>query len=76
MSRILAIDPGNTESGWCLIDADCQPVEVAKTSNDEVLDLLRRGDVVAGVAVDGHGSDAVAPPRREPSLPEGLAGEV
>lgn len=48
VSRILAIDPGNTESGWCLIDADCQPVEFAKTSNDEVLDLLRRGDVVAG----------------------------
>ena len=28
VSRILAIDPGNTESGWCLIDAAAAVCEV------------------------------------------------
>ena len=38
--RILAIDPGNTESGWCVIDADTRkPLEFGKTPNR---DLLRR----------------------------------
>ena len=46
--RILAIDPGSTESGWCVIDADTRrPVEFGKTPNDDVLRLFRRGDLVA-----------------------------
>lgn len=37
MSRILAIDPGNTESGWCVIDADdCEPLAFAKEPNEVV----------------------------------------
>ncbi|WP_426566406.1 hypothetical protein ACPPVT_07620 [Angustibacter sp. McL0619] len=32
--RILAIDPGNTESGWVIIDADtCRPLHFGKDSN-------------------------------------------
>lgn len=32
--RILAIDPGNTESGWCVIDADTRrPLQFGKTEN-------------------------------------------
>ena len=37
---ILAIDPGNTESGFALIDpATCRPIEAGKIPNE---DLLRR----------------------------------
>lgn len=39
---LLAIDPGNVESGWALIDADTrEPLEFGKTSN---LELARRID--------------------------------
>lgn len=48
MSRILAIDPGNSESGWCLIDTDdCRPLDFGKDPNDDVLRLFRRGDIIA-----------------------------
>jgi hypothetical protein len=41
MTRVLAIDPGNVESGYALIDlASRRPVEVAKAPNEEVLDRL------------------------------------
>lgn len=41
MSTLLAIDPGNTESGWVLIDATtCRPLEFGKTPNAELLDLI------------------------------------
>ena len=33
-SRILAIDPGNTESGWCVIDAETRrPLQIGKDDN-------------------------------------------
>jgi len=39
--RILAIDPGNTESGYAFIESDtCKPIEVGKIPNDEILDRL------------------------------------
>ncbi|HEY1179868.1 MAG TPA: hypothetical protein VGF17_27245, partial [Phytomonospora sp.] len=47
MSRILAIDPGNTESGYALIDADTRrPIEIGKVPNDEIVDILI--DLLAG----------------------------
>lgn len=39
---ILAIDPGNTLSGYALIDPEtCRPLRVGKIPNDEVLHLVR-----------------------------------
>ncbi|WP_202613640.1 hypothetical protein [Ornithinimicrobium cerasi] len=44
--RILAIDPGNTESGWCVIDADTRkPIEFGKTENYELLDRILDEDL-------------------------------
>lgn len=38
MEKILAIDPGNVESGWCLIDAGTlRPLEFGKDVNEKVL---------------------------------------
>ena len=45
--KILAIDPGPVESGWCVIDSETrEPLEFTKAPNHEVLSLFRRGDVV------------------------------
>lgn len=42
--RLLAIDPGSTESGWVLIDtADCRPIEFGKTENSELRDDMLFG---------------------------------
>ncbi len=41
MTRILAIDPGSTDSGYALIDADTRrPIKVGKVPNGDVLDVL------------------------------------
>lgn len=37
MSRLLAIDPGNRESGWVVIDGDLRPIRFGKAPNTEVL---------------------------------------
>lgn len=38
MTRILAIDPGNTHSGYALIDQETRrPIEVGKIPNDQML---------------------------------------
>jgi len=38
---ILAIDPGNIESGYTLIDpATCKPIEVGKIPNEDLIDRL------------------------------------
>lgn len=45
MTHLLAIDPGNTESGWVLIDTtDCRPLRFGKTENEHLRALLM-GDV-------------------------------
>ena len=42
---ILAIDPGNTESGFVLIEgADCHPIDIGKISNYELHNRIRQGD--------------------------------
>jgi hypothetical protein len=37
---ILAVDPGNTESAYVLIDRNCVPLEFGKLPNDELLDHI------------------------------------
>ena len=36
--RILAIDPGNQQSAYALLDAELRPVKFAKKPNDEVME--------------------------------------
>lgn len=41
MAALLAIDPGNTASGWVVIDTEtCRPVVFGKTPNDELRTML------------------------------------
>ncbi|WP_045764626.1 hypothetical protein [Xanthomonas albilineans] len=47
MSRILAIDPGTTESGWCLLD-NGRVVESGISSNYEMLTRLLSWDGYSG----------------------------
>ena len=52
MNTILAIDPGNTHSGWCVIDPDTRrPLQFGKTENNELLNLVY-GKTDAGLDVD------------------------
>ena len=40
---ILAIDPGNAQSGWCVIDEETmKPQDFGKTDNNELLDSFER----------------------------------
>lgn len=49
MSTLLAIDPGNTESGWVFIDLDTRkPIEFGKTENNKLLEMLQ----LAPIATD------------------------
>lgn len=51
MTRYLAIDPGNTESAYALIDGDTRrPIEVAKVANDS-LRLVLASQRTQGVPV-------------------------
>jgi hypothetical protein len=41
VTRLLAIDPGNTESGWVLIDVETRrPLQFRKTENEALRELL------------------------------------
>jgi hypothetical protein len=41
MSTILAIDPGDQQSAYCLIDVESRrPIEFGKVPNDELIDLI------------------------------------
>ena len=43
--RILAIDPGNTESGYALIDSiTCRPIDIGKISSTELRNRIISGD--------------------------------
>ena len=37
---IIAIDPGNIESAYCMMDIDLKPVEFGKVKNDDLLEML------------------------------------
>ena len=37
---IIAIDPGNIESAYCMMDIDLKPVEFGKVKNDDLLTML------------------------------------
>ena len=55
MSRLLAIDPGNTQSGWCVIDTtDCRPIAFGKDPNGSLRDNLHANllDTVDHVAIE------------------------
>lgn len=57
MTRILAIDPGNTHSGWALIDTtDCAPLDFDKSPNDELLARL----YLHGSGIDNTDWDHIA----------------
>jgi len=54
MSRILAIDPGNVESAWCVIDAETRrPFEHGKVPNSAlVVTLLEWAQTIEHVAIE------------------------
>jgi hypothetical protein len=37
---VLAIDPGNTESAYCIVEDDCRPSTFAKVANRDLLSML------------------------------------
>ena len=39
--RVLAIDPGNTESAYVIIDADCRPLDFGKLPNRDLLAAIQ-----------------------------------
>ncbi|HET7397654.1 MAG TPA: hypothetical protein VFJ94_03940 [Intrasporangium sp.] len=50
--RVLAIDPGNVESGYALIDAETRrPIEVGKIANHELRGALLDGQLSDGIEV-------------------------
>lgn len=52
MSRILAIDPGNEESGWVIIDAEtCEPLEFDKSPNIDLARWMRFGDMLDDIDI-------------------------
>ena len=59
MTRVLAIDPGNTESAYVLTDHDHRPVKFAKAPNEEIRSELRNlipyADVVAIEMIASYG---------------------
>jgi len=41
VSNILAIDPGNKETGWCVVDSvTLKPIEIGKTDNTELITAI------------------------------------
>jgi hypothetical protein len=49
VSRLLAIDPGNTESAYVIIDETCRPGRFDKIRNDDMLALIE-GSAMAGLS--------------------------
>ena len=55
---ILAIDPGNKESGYCLIGNDYRPVEFGKVENRELENWICKADIDRAVIerISNYGS--------------------
>lgn len=51
MNHILAIDPGNTESGWVVIDGDLRPIEFGKSPNNDLRLAITRGHLASDLTV-------------------------
>jgi hypothetical protein len=50
---MLAVDPGNTQSAWALIDPhDCKPLDIGKRDNNYVRDALRTLSPCSTVAIE------------------------
>lgn len=46
MGKVLAIDPGNIESAYCIVDVETyKPIEFGKVMNDQLQERLRYGDL-------------------------------
>lgn len=42
MAKVLAIDPGNLESGWCVVDSEtARPLQKGKTENERLAKWIR-----------------------------------
>lgn len=53
--RVLAIDPGSTKSGLCMINSTTyNPIYAEKISNEEVLDLLPSPDTLVVIEMVSH----------------------
>ena len=47
MTRLLAVDPGSTESAYVIIETETmKPLEFDKIPNEDLMSLFRRGDIV------------------------------
>ena len=63
--KVLAIDPGNTESGWCLMDGNYQLIEAGKEKNEDLRTRLQfhtssLGNDLYGVVIERVASYGMA----------------
>ena len=51
--NLLAIDPGNTESGYCLMETETmQPIEFGKIPNKEMEDLISNMSGIGQIVIE------------------------
>jgi len=51
--RLLAIDPGNTFSAYCLMDENYRPIDKGKVENEDLLGYIRQSwDMIDHIAVE------------------------
>lgn len=59
--NLLAIDPGNTESGYCLMDTETmQPIEFGKIPNKEMEDLISNMSGIGQIVIEKIASYGMA----------------
>jgi len=44
--KIIAIDPGNVESAYVIIDEDMKPFEFGKVKNEELIPIIDNADII------------------------------